>query len=1169
MKIKELFEKDINRNIPGVITVQLADEESIKNEILEYVITREVKDILHTFFESYEVSIKNKWSDIGVWTTGFFGSGKSHLLKMISYILSNKEIDGKKALDYFRDKIDDEFLIKSMESCASVPTEAIIFNIDAEGPVQKDATAILRVFATVFYNYIGLYGTDIRIATFEKALISVGKYDEFKTEFEKQTGKNWIDNRNTMMMKFPTITKVLMVVFNETLEDAKVRLSENTKENLSITTLSNEIKEYINSKGSKQRLLFFVDEVGQYIGTDTSLMLNLQNIVEELGRLCEGRVWVFVTSQESIDSSFQVKGNDFSKILGRFKTRMALSSSAVDEVIKIRILEKNLHTLPQLKYIYNQNSTILKNLFVFEHAIADLKGYRSEEDFIESYPFIPYQFKLLQKTFNEIRKHGAAGKHMSDGARSMLSGFQEALQMVQDKDLKALVPFTYFFDTINTFLEGSIRQVFVRCQNAAINHDGLELEDVETLKLLFLVRYTEKEIKSNLENLCVLSIDNIDFDKIAYKEKLKKSLDRLIDQSYVTRQGDNYLFLTDDEQDIAKEIKNVIIDGSKIIKSLGDLIFNDIYSSNKIDYAGKKYSFSFKKVLDGMEFSNQSFPLELSILTNVGSLEEEIQKTLLADPTTEGKATIVLADQKQYFDDTRLAEQIRTFAKTKILSELTESQRKVVQSRQEEASRLTRNVRELLSKAIIEGRYFLGRQEISITGSQPKDKIDSLMSMLISQVYSKNQLVDTFYNDDSDILRIINRNSEQISDNQITLAENAQAIEEIQQYLQIQSIRGSSTTMSDIHRRFQDKPYGFREIEIAGMVASLINKKLVTVSYGSTIVANNDKRLVDYLRKKTEIEKVVIKKREALDERLLSSTQSFAKEFFQDTSIPKEEDDLTRILIDRFRTLYDSVNEIFKKYSYSEYPDKEIVQEGKTILETILSYKNISREFLKEINQRADDLLDWKDRYNAVKEFFATQVSLFDNSRNYIKSLEDEQSYFTDNPNMIENIQEVKSILSLRKPYAKIPNLPNLTHKVELDYKEILGKKIDEAVKEIEKTKKELLSALESRNAPISYIKDAEEELEKYISNCRSARRISQMNNFIDQVKQKVALVLKHIPIQGEVTPLQNLKVRHISRSEIIPIKVITNESEIDSLVEELRGRLKRMLAENDKLNIS
>ena len=1169
MKIKELFEKDINRNIPGVITVQLADEESIKNEILEYVITREVKDILHTFFESYEVSIKNKWSDIGVWTTGFFGSGKSHLLKMISYILSNKEIDGKKALDYFRDKIDDEFLIKSMESCASVPTEAIIFNIDAEGPVQKDATAILRVFATVFYNYIGLYGTDIRIATFEKALISVGKYDDFKTEFEKQTGKNWIDNRNTMMMKFPTITKVLMVVFNETLEDAKVRLSENTKENLSITTLSNEINEYINSKGSKQRLLFFVDEVGQYIGTDTSLMLNLQNIVEELGRLCEGRVWVFVTSQESIDSSFQVKGNDFSKILGRFKTRMALSSSAVDEVIKIRILEKNLHTLPQLKYIYNQNSTILKNLFVFEHAIADLKGYRSEEDFIESYPFIPYQFKLLQKTFNEIRKHGAAGKHMSDGARSMLSGFQEALQMVQDKDLKALVPFTYFFDTINTFLEGSIRQVFVRCHDAAINHDGLELEDVETLKLLFLVRYTEKEIKSNLENLCVLSIDNIDFDKIAYKEKLKKSLDRLIDQSYVTRQGDNYLFLTDDEQDIAKEIKNVIIDGSKIIKSLGDLIFNDIYSSNKIDYAGKKYSFSFKKVLDGMEFSNQSFPLELSILTNVGSLEEEIQKTLLADPTTEGKATIVLADQKQYFDDTRLAEQIRTFAKTKILSELTESQRKVVQSRQEEASRLTRNVRELLSKAIVEGRYFLGRQEISITGSQPKDKIDSLMSMLISQVYSKNQLVDTFYNDDSDILRILNRNSEQISDNQITLAENAQAIEEIQQYLQIQSLRGASTTMSDIHRRFQDKPYGFREIEIAGMVATLINKKLVTVLYGSTFVANNDKRLVDYLRKKTEIDKVVIKKREALDERLLSNAQSFAKEFFQDTSIPKEEDDLTRILVDRFRVLYDSVNEIFKKYSYGEYPDKEIVQEGKTILETILSYKNISREFLKEVNQRAEELLDWKDRFNSVKEFFTSQSIIFDNSRNYIKSLEDELSYFADNPKMLENIEEIKSILSLRKPYAKIPSIPNLVHNVELNYKGILDIKINEIVKEIEKTKEELLSVLKAKNTPISYIKDAEEDLEKYISSCKSARRISQMNNFIDQVKQKVAFILKHIPIQGEVTTLQNIKVRHISRSEIIPIKVITNESEIDSLVEDLRGRLKRMLAENDKLNIS
>lgn len=1168
MKIRELFKKDITRNIPGVITVQLADEESIKNEIVEYVVTREIKGILQTFFESYEKSINVRWSDIGVWTTGFFGSGKSHLLKMISYILSNKEIDGKKAIEYFKTKIDDEFLLKSMEKAASVPTEAIIFNIDAEGPVQKDATAILRVFATVFYNYIGLHGADISIATFEKALMSVDKYDDFKNEYLKQTGKDWLEYRSTMKMKFATIVKVLMVVFNESAEDSKFRLESNLKENLSITSLSNEIKEYINSKGPKQRLLFFVDEVGQYIGSDTSLMLNLQNIVEELGRLCEGRVWVFVTSQESIDTSFQVKGNDFSKILGRFKTRMALSSSSVDEVIKIRILEKNEHTIPQLRYIYNQNATVLKNLFTFEHAIADLKGYRSEEDFLESYPFVPYQFKLLQKTFNEIRKHGASGKHMSDGARSMLSGFQEALLSIQDRDVNALVPFTYFFDTMNSFLEGSIRQVFVRCQDAASNHDGLEQEDVDTLKLLFLVRYTEKEIKSNLENLCVLSIDNIDFDKIAHKEKLKKSLDRLIEQSYVTRQGDNYLFLTDDEQDIAKEIKNIIIDGSKIIKSLGDTIFNDIFTSNKIEYEGKKYSFPFKKVLDGMDFSNSSYPLELSIMTNAGNFEEEIEKTLLSDPTTEGKATIVLADQRQYFDDTRLAEQIRTFAKMKNPSDLTESQRKVLQSRQDEATRLTRNVKDLLSKAIVEGRFFLGRQEVTISGSSPKDKIDVLMSMLISQVYSKNHLVDTFYTDDSDILRILNRSSEQVSEKSLSLSENVQAIEEIQQYLQIQSMKSDTTTMSDIHRRFQDKPYGFREIEIAAMVAILINKKLITVTYNKNHIASNDKKLVEYLRKKTEIDKVVIKRREVIDEKLLSNVQGFAKDFFQDTSIPKEEDDLTRTLIERFSRLNDKVIDLFNKYSHAEYPDREIVQEGKTLIIGVLSYKNINKEFLREIDQKSDELKDWNERFSSIKEFFTSQVKIFDDVKSYLSLLSEELTYFDEHPKMIEDINEIKEILSLRKPYNRIPNLPNIKYRIDLEYKEILDKKITEVVNDIENNKKELLNELTLKNVSATYIQDTKEEFNRYITNCKSSKKIQQVNSYLEIAKKAVSNVLKRIPTEDGVTPPIQ-RVRHISRNEIIPIRVITSESEIDDLVEELRGKLKRILAENDKLNIS
>ena len=160
--IRDLFAKDINRSINGVVKVQDSKDGSIRQELDEYVVTRELQRHFATFFKAYGDAIDARTDKIGVWISGFFGSGKSHFLKMLSYLLENRQIGGKSAIRYFDGKIVDPMVAAAMERACSVPTQAILFNIDSKAGQWKQGdtapTALLRGFERMFYEARGFYG---------------------------------------------------------------------------------------------------------------------------------------------------------------------------------------------------------------------------------------------------------------------------------------------------------------------------------------------------------------------------------------------------------------------------------------------------------------------------------------------------------------------------------------------------------------------------------------------------------------------------------------------------------------------------------------------------------------------------------------------------------------------------------------------------------------------------------------------------------------------------------------------------------------------------------------------------------------------------------------------------------------------------------------------------
>lgn len=435
MIIRDMFADNINRPINGVIKVDQDAAEVIEQEVREYVITKELKKHFIRFFDFYSEAFAEPTADIGVWISGFFGSGKSHFLKMLSYILENRDVNGTPTVELFREKFaDDPATFTMIDNATCGQTETILFNIDIEGPINKDKTAVLRVFAKMFYTHLGFYGDNLKVAMLEQYIAQQGKTEEFRRVFEQEKGKPWVEQRKAFAFNGKFIIPALMEVLDMSQADAENWFKDKTSIEFSIARLVEDIKAYIAGKPQDFRLLFMIDEVGQYVGTDTDMLLNLQSLTEKLGSECAGKVWVVCTGQEAIDEIIRVRSDEFSRIQARFKTRLSLSSSSVDEVVQKRILRKKPEVETYLEQMYDGggNDAVLRNLFSFKDAILDIKGYSGAKEFAVNFPFVPYQFIVMQKVFNEIRKHGNAGKHQSNGERSMLSGFQEAAQKIQE-----------------------------------------------------------------------------------------------------------------------------------------------------------------------------------------------------------------------------------------------------------------------------------------------------------------------------------------------------------------------------------------------------------------------------------------------------------------------------------------------------------------------------------------------------------------------------------------------------------------------------------------------------------------------------------------------------------------------------------------------------------------
>jgi len=1181
MKIQNMFVDDINRKINGVIKVDQDADDVLVQELNEYVITKELKKHFIAFFNYYSDAFHESTADTGVWISGFFGSGKSHFLKMLSYILENRSVDGVLTVERFRKKFEDDpatfMLIDNSTKCQ---TETILFNIDIEGSINKDKTAVLRVFAKMFYNHLGFYGENLKVAKLEQFIAKRGKTEEFRHVFEEKNGGSWVSTRDTYAFFEDDVVETLMEVLGMSETAARNWFDGTETTEMSIAQLVSEIKDYVDTKPNNFRMLFMVDEVGQYVGADTDLLLNLQSLIEKIGSECGEKVWVVCTGQEAIDEIIKTRQDEFSRIQARFKIRLSLSSSAVDEVIQKRILSKKPEAAQTLEQVYEKNDSVLRNLFSFTDSVLDIKGYSGATEFSVNFPFVPYQFIIMQKVFSEVRKHGNAGKHFSGAERSMLSGFQEAAQKIQDRDEYALVPLFRFYDTVHGFLDGSIRRVIERCAKAAEDSNGIEPYDVDVLKLLYLVRYID-DIKASIDNIVILMADDIRVDKISLREKVKASLDHLNSQNYIGRNGDTYNFLTDEEQDIAREIKNTNVDTASIVERIAHMIYGDIYTTKKYRYG--KYDFSFDQMVDSTTVGAVTGGMQLRFLTIAADSNERHELRLMTDSND---CAIVVLDETPYYELLENAMKIRKYVKQRNVAQLAKSVQDIIRDQQDEAGKYELLAKEKLEEAIVGATFYVDGEHIEIKSGSAVSKIEQALEYLVTHVYSDLNLITKNAESDADIAAILTGAVPQIPGTE----DNRDAAAKMEEYLEMQHMKRLPTSMADVQSKYQGIPYGWKEIDIAAVVALLIYQQKVTIKYGGVTIQPDNSNLPDMLRKKSEVGKVNISKRQIVSVSNMKAVKSILREYFDVMDVPDDEDGMVAFIVKKFSDQREHYETLLKRYEGHKYPDHTKVSEAISLMQDILSQQKDNISLVQRVLDDENKLLDSKDDLQGVESFFATQVTVFDAAVKMEEGLRNDLSYLQREEEANKALGQIRLITMMQTDsctvYKRIPELNGLMATVKAGHDKLLAAKREELLEIVRQCMEEIHTMADDDVNCKTIIQESDTIFTQCKQRIAELQSLALLDGMVPQMwafkddsvdrletmKQPSKPVDSPKPTGDTVNPTKLTPKKHIKtvyRQVAFPSKMLESQADVDAYVERMRTYLNAMLKDCDGIKLN
>jgi hypothetical protein len=971
--INEIFAKPIDRSIEGVIKAD--DTSQLATEVEEYVLTNEAAKGVEQVLEAYT----NYTNANGVWISGFFGSGKSHLLKMLAHLLG--DIEGHdyprtEVCTQFRTKADDAFLPPLIDKAERIDAKSLLFNIDQKATlISKDQNdALLKVFVKIFDESRGYYGNQGHIARFERDLDFRDQYVAFQEAFEQIAGIPWSQGREQTALEAGNIDKAFAEVNGS--ESPGIIRQYSANYSVSIEDFAGEVAAWLGQQPDGYRLNFFVDEVGQFIGTHTQLMLNLQTIAESLATKCQGRSWIFVTSQEDMEKvggdRTKQQASDFSKIQARFKNRLKLTSQDVEEVIRKRLLAKADGASTEVEAIYDAEHANFKTLFDFVEG-RHYPNYRDERHFVGTYPFVGYQFPLFQAAIESISDHNIfEGRNSSVGERSMLGVVQEVATGLADQPLGTLASFDQMFEGIRASLKAANQRAILGAENAC---DGGKLSQlaVRLLKALFLVKYVDS-FKATPRNLTVLVYDRFGTDLTQLGKDVIEALNTLEAQTYIQRNGDLYDYLTNEEQKIEQEIKDVDIDSSEASAKLNKLLAESVVKATKVTAKnGQNFSFGYK--LDGVSYGKQH---ELSLHFISPETDFSLEQIKMQSAGLDELRVALPAEANRILADLRLLLKTEKYVKRAQGSSRTASETRILSEKGTQNAEREKEIVERLRTAVGAATLIHNAGVLDVTATDGQTRINDGFGKVISATYTNLGMLGGKTFSEQSLSGLVSPAEGMFEDTHSILDVPAG---DLLGHLEMRGKRHEMVTMKQLIERYTTKPYGWDQWSVAAMVAYLAGQTKIEIQVDGKTIARTE--ITGALRNTQRYPKLIVAPQRVYEQKIVNLFRKFIIDFTDDGSVTKDVAELGRVGKERLEAKLAELKAL--RAGAATYPFIDQLDEPIGLLAELSS--NPVAWFVEHFDG-ADDLLDAKDNLiDPIKSFLnGNQRSIYDGARSFMQA---------------------------------------------------------------------------------------------------------------------------------------------------------------------------------------